>query len=78
MDAEPLPDMVQSGNFDLSGMLAALDAQIKKMRARRIVCDALDIVLALLPDPAAKTGNFTRSCMKRRCFLIRSKFGWGM
>ena len=35
-------------------MLAALEAQTKEMGARRIVFDALDIVLALLPDAAAK------------------------
>ncbi len=54
MDAQPMPDLVQSGNFDIGGMLAALDAQVKTMGARRIVFDAVDVVLALLPDPAAK------------------------
>lgn len=54
LDAQPKPDLVQSGNFDLSGMLAALGAQIKAMGARRIVFDALDIFLALLPDAATK------------------------
>lgn len=54
VDAQPLPDLIQSGSFDLSGMLAALDAQMQGMKARRIVFDALDIVLALLPDLAAK------------------------
>jgi circadian clock protein KaiC len=54
LDAQPMPDLVQSGNFDLGGMLAALGAQAKEMGARRIVFDALDIVLALLPDAAVK------------------------
>jgi len=54
LDAQPEPDLIQSGNFDLSGMLAGLDVQIKKMGARRIVFDALDILLALLVDPAAR------------------------
>jgi circadian clock protein KaiC len=54
MDAQPKSDMVQSGSFDLSGMLAMLEAQTKAMGARRIVLDALDVVLALLPDAAAK------------------------
>ena len=53
MDAQPMPELVQAGDFDLSGMLAALDAKIKEMGARRIVFDALDIVLALLPEPTA-------------------------
>lgn len=54
LDAQPGADLIQSGSFDLGGMLAALEAQAKLMGARRIVFDALDIVLALLPDPAAK------------------------
>jgi len=53
-DAQPLPDLIQSGDFDLSGMLAALEALAKDTGARRIVFDALDIVLALLPDAAAR------------------------
>jgi circadian clock protein KaiC len=60
LDAQPQPDLVQSGNFDLSGMLAALDSQVKTMRARRIVFDALDIVLALLPDHAARRREIYR------------------
>ena len=54
IDVPPIPDLIQSGNFDLSGMLAALEAQITEVGARRIVFDALDIALALLPDLAAK------------------------
>jgi circadian clock protein KaiC len=60
MDAQPLPELVQSGNFDLSGMIAALEAQVSEMGARRIVFDALDVVLALLPDPAAKRREIYR------------------
>jgi circadian clock protein KaiC len=60
MDAQPMPDLVQSGDFDLGGMLAALEAQTKEMGARRIVFDALDIILALLPDPAAKRREIYR------------------
>ena len=55
-----MPDLVQSGDFDLGGMLAAIEAQTKEMGARRIVFDALDIVLALLPDPAAKRREIYR------------------
>jgi circadian clock protein KaiC len=54
MDSEPSPDLIQSGNFDLSGMLAALGAKAKETGTRRIVFDALDIVLALLPDVESK------------------------
>lgn len=54
IDAQPTPDLVQSGTFDLGGMLAVLEAKTSEMNAKRIVFDALDIVLALLPDDAAK------------------------
>lgn len=60
MDAKPKADLIQSGDFDLIGMLAALGAQAKKMGARRIVFDALDILLALLPDAAARRREFYR------------------
>jgi circadian clock protein KaiC len=54
LDARPTPELIQSGGFDLSGMLAALALKARQMGARRIVFDALDIVLALLPDAASK------------------------
>jgi circadian clock protein KaiC len=54
LDAQPKSDLVQSGDFDIGGMLAALQAQTQRMHAQRIVFDALDVVLALLPDAAAK------------------------
>ncbi|MEO8659163.1 MAG: circadian clock protein KaiC [Bryobacteraceae bacterium] len=54
LDGEPDFDLLQSGNFDLTGMLAILGAKVKEMGARRIVFDALDIILALLPDVAAQ------------------------
>ncbi len=69
MDAQPQPDLIQSGNFDLSGMLAALEAQIKGMNAQRIVFDALDIVLALLPDLATKR----REVYRLHQWLLRRK-----
>lgn len=60
MDAQPAPDLVQSGTFDLTGMLAALGAKSNEIGAKRIVFDALDIVLALLPDPAAQRREIYR------------------
>ena len=60
MDAQPAPDLVQSGDFDLSGMLAALEVKTAEMGARRIVFDALDVVLALLPDLAAERREIYR------------------
>ena len=60
IDAQPTPDLIQSGTFDLSGMLAALEAKVIETGAQRIVFDALDIVLALLPDPADKRREIYR------------------
>ncbi len=60
MDAQPLPDLVQSGDFDLGGMLAALEVKTREMGARRIVFDALDVLLALLPDLAAERREIYR------------------
>lgn len=60
MDAQPPADLIQSGTFDLSGMLAALGAKAVAMKAGRIVFDALDIVLSLLPDAAAQRREIYR------------------
>ena len=54
VDAQPTPDLVQFGDFDLGGMIATLDAKDTEIGASRIVLDALDLLLALLPDAAAK------------------------
>ena len=54
VDAQMKLDQVQSGDFDLCGMLAGLELQVKQAKARRIVFDALDMVLALLPDQTAR------------------------
>jgi circadian clock protein KaiC len=60
IDAHPRTDLIQSGSFDLGGLLAALDSQTQAMGARRIVFDALDIVLALLPDAATRRREIYR------------------
>ena len=60
LDAQPLPDLIQSGNFDLGGLLAALEVKTGEMKARRIVFDALDVVLDLLPDPVEKRREMYR------------------
>ena len=60
LDAQPAADLVQSGNFDLSGLLAAVGAQIKLMGAKRIVFDAIDVLLALLPDEALRRREIYR------------------
>lgn len=60
MNAQPPLGLVQSGDFDLGGMLAALTLQTRGMRAQRIVLDALDVVMALLPDLEARRREIYR------------------
>lgn len=60
VDAQPLSSLVQSGDFDLGGMLAALEVQTRVMRARRIVFDALDVAMERLPDLEARKREIYR------------------
>jgi circadian clock protein KaiC len=60
LDAQPNPDLVQSGGFDLAGMLAGLAAKVKEIKAKRIVFDAVDMVLTLLNDPVAERREIYR------------------
>ena len=53
LDAHLSPTVVQSGEFDLGGMLASLTAKAEEMGARRIVFDGIDVLLALLDGPGA-------------------------
>jgi len=50
IDARLPEDAVQSGNFDISGLLATVEARARAMRARWVAFDAIDILLDLLPD----------------------------
>ena len=82
VDAQPSPDLIQSGEFDLGGLLAALDAQTRATRAKRIVFDALDIVLALLPDQTSRQREIYRIhdwlLSRELTGLITLKSGWDM
>jgi len=60
IDAQQSPDFIQAGAFDLGGMLASLAALTQQMGAKRIVFDALDILLELLPDYATKRRELHR------------------
>lgn len=51
MDARLNPEAVVSGDFSIKGLLAILDQQVKAMRARRIVIDAVDTLLHLYDNP---------------------------
>lgn len=49
LDAQPDAGLLHSGEFDLEGMLAALEARVSAMGAKCIVFDAIDIILAMMP-----------------------------
>ena len=60
VDARPTPELVQAGTFDLTGLLAVLGAKAKAMGAKRIVLDAIDMMLGLLPDEASRRRELYR------------------
>ncbi len=60
LDAHLSADDVQSGKFDLVGLLASLKAKADEMGAKRIVFDSLDVLLTLLNDPIAERQEIYR------------------
>ncbi|MBB1251409.1 circadian clock protein KaiC [Rhizobium sp. G21] len=50
IDAQPSYELLQSGRFDLGGMLAALEIKVKELGAKRVVFDAIDMVLDLFEN----------------------------
>lgn len=53
LNAQLSPTVVQSGDFDLGGMLAILGAKKRELGTQWIVFDGIDVLLALLPGPGA-------------------------
>ena len=60
LDARLSPTTVQAGDFDISGMLAGLQAKANEMGAKRIVFDGIDVLLTLLSDPAKERREMYR------------------
>jgi circadian clock protein KaiC len=60
LEAQLSPEVVQSGAFDLSGMLAMLKAKKREMGARWIVFDGIDVLLTLLRNPTAEMREIYR------------------
>ncbi len=54
LDARMSPEMIQSGAFDLLGLLSGLKAKADEMGAKRIVFDSLDVLLSLMNDLTAE------------------------
>jgi len=60
LDARLSPTVVQSGDFELSGMLAILKAKKQELGAGWIVFDGIDVLLALLHNPRAEMREIYR------------------
>jgi circadian clock protein KaiC len=60
VDACVRSDVVKSGAFDITGLLAALEVKAREMNAGLIVFDAIDVLLGLLNDPAAECRELYR------------------
>jgi circadian clock protein KaiC len=60
LDARLSPTVVQSGDFELTGMLAILKAKKRELGAKWIVFDGIDVLLALLQNRAAESRELYR------------------
>jgi circadian clock protein KaiC len=69
LDARLSPSVVQSGDFELSGMLAILEAKKRELGAGLIVFDGIDVLLALLQNPSAEM----REIYRLRDWLARNE-----
>lgn len=66
LDARMSTDTIAAGHFDLSGMLASLQAKAEEMSqaaggaAVRVVFDSIDVLLSLMDDPQAERQELYR------------------
>jgi circadian clock protein KaiC len=51
------PQAVLSGNFTIKGLLSIMEGKARSMEAKRIVIDAIDILLRLFNDPVRERGE---------------------
>ena len=54
------PTVVQSGDFELTGMLAILEAKMQELGAGWVVFDGIDVLLTLLQNPATEMREIYR------------------
>jgi circadian clock protein KaiC len=60
LNAHLSPDVVKAGTFDLTALLAALEAKAHEMGAKLVAFDALDVLLSLLDNPAVERRELYR------------------
>ena len=69
LDARLSPAIVQSGDFELTGMLAILEAKKRELGADLIVFDGIDVLLSVLQDPRSEM----REIYRLRDWLARNE-----
>jgi circadian clock protein KaiC len=52
MDGREVRTAFRNGTFDLVGLLSAVEHRCRRMKARRIAIDGLDVLLDMIDDPA--------------------------
>lgn len=60
LDAQTRPEDLKVGDFNLMALLAGIAAKAKKMGAKRIVFDSIDVLLSLLDDIAKERHEIHR------------------
>jgi circadian clock protein KaiC len=60
VDANLSPEVVNSGAFDISGILAAVNAAVAATNARRVAFDGIDMLLDQLDDPRERRREMLR------------------
>jgi circadian clock protein KaiC len=60
MHAEVPSDLVQSGDFDIGGLLGIVGGLVRSTGAQRIVIDAIDVLLRLFHDPQREQEQLIR------------------
>lgn len=60
MHAEVPSDVVESGDFDIGGLLGIVGGLVRSTGAKRIVIDAIDVLLRLFHDPQREQEQLIR------------------
>lgn len=60
VEARLFGEEITAGDFDIQGLLAIVGGHIKRIRARRVVMDALDVLLRIFGDPQRERNELHR------------------
>jgi circadian clock protein KaiC len=65
MDGREVRTAFRNGSFDLVGLLAAVEYRCRRLSARRIALDGLDVLLDMIDDPAVMRREVYRHCRQQ-------------